>query len=289
MITHLDEEQPLNVSLTHTLDGIDWDELAALYRAAGLGNKSAAGIKTAFMNSQYHCFARDRGKLIGVGRVLADGADCAYLCDVAVLPDHQGRGIGAEIVGRLVAWAQGHRKILLYAMPGKEEFYRRFGFQRMCTAMGIFADREQAQAHGFLAAEGACTPERSGGKSTASYWNVFSPEHRSRWTPVKGLEGMAEELTLSLCPVTGEYTRLTRFLPGADTSTFGARSHPYPEEVFIVSGRLYDAAFARWLEAGHYASRPPGELHGPFQTDNGCVVLELSFPSRTGNKTSCRG
>jgi hypothetical protein len=29
------------------------------------------------------------------------------------------------------------------------------------------------------------------------------------------------------------------------------------EEVFIVSGRLYDAAFGLWLEAGHYASRRP--------------------------------
>ena len=81
-------------------------------------------------------------------------------------------------------------------------------------------------------------------------------------------------------PVTGEYTRLTRFLPGADTAEFGGNSHPYPEEVFIVSGRLYDQAFDLWLEAGHYASRPPGELHGPFRTDTGCVVLEVSFPNR---------
>lgn len=89
-----------------------------------------------------------------------------------------------------------------------------------------------------------------------------------------------EELTLSMDSLTGEYTRLTRFLPGADTAPFGGKTHPYPEEVFIVSGRLYDQAFDLWLEAGHYASRPPGELHGPFKTDRGCVVLEVSFPQR---------
>jgi hypothetical protein len=95
---------------------------------------------------------------------------------------------------------------------------------------------------------------------------------------------MAEQLTLSHDPDTGEYTRLTRFLPGADTTSSGGNTHPYPEEVFIVSGRLYDQAFDLWLEAGHYASRPPGELHGPFRTDTGCVVLEVSFPNRvTGN------
>ena len=117
-------------------------------------------------------------------------------------------------------------------------------------------------------------------KSTTTYWNTLSEDGRGKWTPVKGLERMAEEVTLSHDPVTGEYTRLTRFLPGADTSAFGGKTHAYPEEVFIVSGRLYDAAFGLWLEAGHYASRPPEELHGPFRTDVGCVVLELSFPQR---------
>lgn len=91
---------------------------------------------------------------------------------------------------------------------------------------------------------------------------------------------MAEEVTLSIDADAGKYPKLTRFLPGADTTAFGGKSHPYPEEVFIVSGRLYDAAFDLWLEAGHYASRPPGERHGPFRTEDGCVVLEISFPNR---------
>jgi hypothetical protein len=117
-------------------------------------------------------------------------------------------------------------------------------------------------------------------KSTKTYWNPLTSENKRLWSPVKGLESMAEELTLSIDEKTGEYTRLTRFLPGTDTSRFGGKSHAYPEEVFIVSGRLYDKAFDAWLECGHYASRPPGETHGPFKTDEGCVVLEVSFPNR---------
>jgi hypothetical protein len=80
-------------------------------------------------------------------------------------------------------------------------------------------------------------------KSTVTYWNPLNPDSRGQWTPIKGLEGMVEELTLSIDNTTGEYTRLTRFLPGADTSAFGGKAHPYPEEVFIVSGRLHDHAF----------------------------------------------
>jgi len=117
-------------------------------------------------------------------------------------------------------------------------------------------------------------------KSTVTYWNALDPQAQKHWMPVKGLEGMVEELTLSIDGKSGEYTKLTRFLPGADTKSFGSKTHPYPEEVFIVSGRLFDEAFDMWLGSGHYASRPPGECHGPFKTDIGCVVLEISFPNR---------
>lgn len=118
-------------------------------------------------------------------------------------------------------------------------------------------------------------------KTTITYWNPLSVANSGQWQPLKGLENLAEELTLSRDEDTGEYTRLTRFYPGADTTPYGSKCHPYPEEIFVVSGRLYDAAFDLWLESGHYASRPPGELHGPFKTDVGCVVLEISFPNRT--------
>ena len=118
-------------------------------------------------------------------------------------------------------------------------------------------------------------------KTTVNYWNPLLAENRGRWRPIEGLGDIAEELTLSIDPDTGEYTRLTRFHPGANTVALGAKSHSYPEEILVVSGRLYDAAFGLWLEAGHYASRPPGEVHGPFSTDTGCVVLEVSFPNRS--------
>jgi ribosomal protein S18 acetylase RimI-like enzyme len=129
---------------------LDWNELAELYRAAPLGNKNPADLKTAFSNSRFRCFVRDGGSLVGVGRALADGIDCSYICDVAVLPSHQGRGLGKEIVGRLVSLSRGHRKIILYAVPGKEPFYRRFGFRRMKTAMAIFEDPALAIERGYV-------------------------------------------------------------------------------------------------------------------------------------------
>lgn len=133
-----------------TIEGVDWEELSALYRAAPLGTKDASTLKTAFGNSRYVLFAYEEDRLVGVGRALADGVDCSYLCDIALLPSHQGRGLGKQIVARLVELSAGHRKIILYAVPGKEPFYARFGFRRMKTAMAIFQNPEESCARGFI-------------------------------------------------------------------------------------------------------------------------------------------
>ncbi len=104
-----------------------------------------------------------------------------------------------------------------------------------------------------------------------------------KWKEIDGMNGLAQECTLAIDEENGDYTRLTRFCAGADTTKFGAKSHNYPEEIMILEGHLFDAAFDQWLEVGDYASRPPHELHGPFKTDVGCVVLEVSYPSQALN------
>lgn len=62
----------------NTQDGVDWDELAGLYRAAPLGDKKATELKIVFTASLFKCFVYDAGQLVGAGRVLADGFDAAY-------------------------------------------------------------------------------------------------------------------------------------------------------------------------------------------------------------------
>jgi ribosomal protein S18 acetylase RimI-like enzyme len=133
-----------------SLSDIDWDELSALYKAAPLGDKSPDWLRTAFTNSMFRCFAYDADTLVAAGRALADGVDCSYICDVAVLPSHQGKGLGRDIIKRLVAQSKHHRKIILYSVPGKESFYKKLGFRRMNTAMAIFEDQDKALARGYI-------------------------------------------------------------------------------------------------------------------------------------------
>ena len=80
---------------TDDLAAIDWNELSALYRIAPLGNKAPADLALVFGNSIFRAFAYDEGRLVGAGRALADGRDCAHPCDVAVHPDWQGRALAA--------------------------------------------------------------------------------------------------------------------------------------------------------------------------------------------------
>lgn len=131
-------------------DSVDWNELSALYRAAPLGEKKPMHLQKVFSNSLFKCFVYEDSKLVAAGRALADGADCSYICDIAVTPSHQGSGLGQQVVAHLVEVSRGHKKIILYAVPGKEFFYRKFGFLRMKTAMALFENQLQQVERGYL-------------------------------------------------------------------------------------------------------------------------------------------
>ena len=136
---------------SHSIDGLDWEELSALFDACPpMGNKRAADLATAFANSMFRCFVRDDGKLVGVGRALADGVYVSYIGDIAVHPGCRGSGVGKQIVADLLRQSAGHKKIILYSVPGSEAFYRKFGFRRMRTAMAIFENQDSAMERGYV-------------------------------------------------------------------------------------------------------------------------------------------
>ena len=140
----------MEIKWSYDLNRINWDDLKELYRIAPLGIKDIGKLKTTFTNSMFKCFAYDGQNIIGVGRALADGADCSYICDIALHPEYQGLGLGKQIVLNLVKLSHGHKKIILYANPGKEGFYSKLGFKRMNTAMAIFVNESDMIENGTL-------------------------------------------------------------------------------------------------------------------------------------------
>jgi ChrR Cupin-like domain len=123
-------------------------------------------------------------------------------------------------------------------------------------------------------------------KSTRTYWNPLDARNAEAWEVIEGSGGNLTQLTIAKDEVSGDYTRLTKFKSGYSTDEFGPKSHTYPEEIFVVSGCLYDEAFGMWLEPGFYASRPPGEVHGPFIAEGDVVILEISYPSQSITSSS---
>jgi ribosomal protein S18 acetylase RimI-like enzyme len=146
----LSKKSMKNYSWIYDQSDINWNQLSDLYRIAPLGDKAANDLRLVFSNSKFKCFVFDNATLIGVGRALADGLDCSYICDVAIHPEYQGFGLGRSIINQLIKLSFGHKKIILYASPGKEGFYKKLGFKQMNTAMAIFSNEQQAIEVGLL-------------------------------------------------------------------------------------------------------------------------------------------
>jgi predicted N-acetyltransferase YhbS len=104
--------------------------------------------KKAFENSYTTVFAFDGDKLIGFGRAISDGAYEAALYDLAVLPEYQGKHVGATIFRSLLE-RTGECNFILFAAPGKEPFYKKFNFRMMKTGMAHFVRAEEMRNEGF--------------------------------------------------------------------------------------------------------------------------------------------
>ncbi len=101
---------------------VGWSELTPGQAKRGLEH-------TTFLVSVKH-----NGDFVGMGRVLFDFGYTAYIGDIIVAPEYQGKGIGKEIVSRLMgkvmdAAEKGDNILfVLVAAKGKEKFYEKLGF-----------------------------------------------------------------------------------------------------------------------------------------------------------------
>lgn len=79
---------------------------------------------------------------------------------------------------------------------------------------------------------------------------------------------------------TGSRSRLLRIEPGVFTTE--PFVHDYWEEVYMFSGDLImgndaEGKGGESFGSNTYACRPPGKPHGPFKTENGCVMFEIHY------------
>lgn len=78
-----------------------------------------------------------------MGRIVGDGAIYFYIQDIVVHPDYHNKGIGSEIMNRLVEYlntnAPDKAFVGLFASQGKESFYEKYDIKNFAPNMtGMF-------------------------------------------------------------------------------------------------------------------------------------------------------
>ncbi len=111
------------------------EEYNALRESVDWRPASIAQAKRGLEHTTFLLVAREGGKAVAMGRVLFDFGYTAYIGDVIVRPEYQGRGIGKYIVESLIQAVmdatddEDRIMFILGAAKGKEGFYEKLGFQ----------------------------------------------------------------------------------------------------------------------------------------------------------------
>jgi GNAT superfamily N-acetyltransferase len=118
----------MNIEIRDNIDGLDGDALKQFYSDADFDNdRTPAEYATAFGNSIVRLAYAD-GIIIGMVRAITDGARCAAVFDLAVLPKFRRQGVGRQLMQSLIA-ALPRMFIILTCPHGREAFYAKLGFE----------------------------------------------------------------------------------------------------------------------------------------------------------------
>ena len=117
-------------------NNLTYEDYVALRTSVGWWNLGEQQTREGVGNSAYTITATDNGQAVGMGRVIGDGL-YFLIADVVVRPEYQGRGIGSQIMDKLLAYAEeqtpvgGRVSVQLLSDVGKEGFYIKKGFRQL--------------------------------------------------------------------------------------------------------------------------------------------------------------
>lgn len=122
------------------------EDYVRLRQQAGLSPKTEEQATAALHGGWAACHVVHRsGRVVGMGRLLGDGGWYFHVTDMAVLPDHQRRGLGDAILSALLECVREQAPVgahvnLLADPPGRR-LYERHGFSETAPGSVVMALR----------------------------------------------------------------------------------------------------------------------------------------------------
>jgi len=108
-------------------------EYRDLRRLSGLSEKTVDAAERGLPGTLFAVVIEAEGTAIGMGRVVGDGGTAYQVVDIAVLPTHQGQGLGKRIVAALVDWLRANAPksayVSLIADGPARDLYAQYGFE----------------------------------------------------------------------------------------------------------------------------------------------------------------
>jgi len=129
-----------DVVFSTSTDDVDWSALKAALVADDFDNgRTPEEYRRSHLGSHAVVFARHAGQFVANGRILSDGVCNAYLVDIWTATPFRRRGIGREVVSRLVATVPGQHVGLF--TDDMAAFYDALGFHDQRGGMSRVAGR----------------------------------------------------------------------------------------------------------------------------------------------------
>lgn len=114
-----------------------------LRHIAGLAPRTEDAARKGLPSTLFAAQIIHDATVVGMGRVVGDGGCFFQIVDMAVVPAHQGQGLGKWIMATLMSWLRDHAPVSAYVSliaDGKaRHLYAQYGFKPTAPAsIGMF-------------------------------------------------------------------------------------------------------------------------------------------------------
>lgn len=118
-------------------------DLSDLREAVGW-NRMEKEYANPLMTSYYHIAVYEKDEMVGYIDCVSNGVTDAYIQDLMVRPDYQGKGLGTDLMNQMIMYLKEKHIYIISVVfeEGLKPFYDKFGFCNMlCGQMETFSSK----------------------------------------------------------------------------------------------------------------------------------------------------